>query len=387
VPQHISAAAPTPPPRSLEPLALSRLLPRSAVAIAITLAAATLAALVGSGAVRPRSSRSLSEGDGVEPGTPSVAAALRLPTVPSDSSEPASLPASSPSSPVVPGAECACPRHESLPWQAPLLRLSPVLISESHRTHDGHEHTELELALVNAGAREARQLNVSVVFYETGAAERSGHWQTGERPLSFEGPLAPGQAIRWHVEGRGASFDVIAPDLGTLAADGSDAAPADALARLATDAARPIRLHAIQLLAFLGDPRAESAGRALRSFASPAESDYLDRVLQPAPDLGACALNVVHEGNRWRVEACSFNRSGQAVNAPELRLLAFDAPLDRLRPGARAPSLLAEQALLGPAPLPAHGGRRVELSASLSLEAGRLPRAFELHIARAQEVP
>jgi hypothetical protein len=63
VPQHISAATPTPTPapRSLEPLGLSRLLPRSAVAIAITLAAATLAALVGSSAARPRSS--LAEAD------------------------------------------------------------------------------------------------------------------------------------------------------------------------------------------------------------------------------------------------------------------------------------------------------------------------------------
>jgi hypothetical protein len=365
VPQHISAAAATPPPRSFEPRALSTLLPRSAAAISITLAAATLAALVGSGAVRPRSSRS-EDSNRVEPTTEVAAPLLR---------------------PAVPVTECACPRHESLPWQAPLPRLSPVLVSERRRTHDGHDHTELELALVNDGAREARQLNVSVVFFEAGGAERAGHWQTGERPSFFEGPLAPGESLRWHVEGRGSSFDVIAPDLGTLAADGSDTAPADALARLASEGARPIRLHATRLLAFLGDARAESAASALRSSASPAEADYLERVLRPVPDLGACALNVVHEADRWRVEACAYNHSDQSMDTLELHLLAFDAPLDGLRPGRHAPSLLAEQALHWPAPLPAHESRRIELSASLSLEAGRLPRAFELDIAPAPGVP
>lgn len=383
VPQHISVAAPTPPPRSSAPLALSALLPRSAVAIAITLAAATLAALVGSGAARPRASRAERDENGVEPTTTSIAGPLLLPGAPVDN--PAT--SSAASSRTVAAAECSCPRHESLPWQAPLPRLSPVLVSERRRTHDGHEHTELELAVVNDSAQEARQLSLSVVFFEAGEGERAGHWQTGERPLFHEGPLAPGQVFRWHVEGRGTSFDVIAPDLGALAADGSDAAPADVLARLASDGARPLRLHAVQLLAFIGDARAESAARALRSSASPPEADYLERVLRPAPDLGTCALNVVREANRWRVEACSFNRSDQAMNPLELRLLAFDATLDRLRPGARAPALLAEQALRGPAALPARSSRRVELSASLSLEAGRLPRAFELDIVPAQEKP
>jgi hypothetical protein len=366
VPQHISAAPATPPPRSFEPHELSTLLPRSAAGIAITLAAATLAALVGSGVVRPRSSRP-EDSNRAEPTTTTVAAPLPRPAAPV--------------------AECACQRHESLPWQGPLPRLSPVLVSERRRTHDGHDHTELELALVNDSAREARQLNVSVVFFEVGAVERPGHWQTGERPSFFEGPLAPGESIRWHVEGRGSSFDVIAPDLGTLAADGSDAAPADALARLASDGARPIRLHATRLLAFVGDARAESAARALRSSASPAEADYLERVLRPMPDLGACALEVAHEANRWRVEACAYNHSDQSMDTLDLHLLAFEAPLDRLRPGRQAPSLLAEQALHWPAALPAHGSRRIELSASLPLEAGRWPRAFELGIAPAQGVP
>lgn len=409
VPHHVSAAAPTPPARSFEPRALSTLLPRSAVAIAITLAAATLAALVGSGAARPGSTRSEAEANRADPASTSVSAPLLLPTILFAEPEPTSSRASergaepSPSaaassagvaasatstvSASLRGDDCTCPRHESLPWQAPLARLSPVLVSERRRMHDGHEHMELDLAIVNDSAREASQLNVSVVFFEAGAAERAGHWQTGERPLFFEGPLAPGQAIHLHVEGRGTSFDVIAPDLGTLAADGSDAAPADSFARLASDGARPVRLHATQLLAFLGDARAEGAAQALRASASPAEADYLDRVLRPPPDLGTCALNVMHEANRWHIEACSFNRSDQPMQAVELQLLAFDAALDRLRPGARAPSLLAARALPSPQALPAHGSRRIELSTPLSIEPGRTPRAFELDVTAAPEAP
>jgi hypothetical protein len=180
---------------------------------------------------------------------------------------------------------------------------------------------------------------------------------------------------------------VIAPDLGTLAADGSDSAPADAFVRLASDGARALRLHAAQQLAFLGDARTESVASALRASASPAEADYLERVLQPARELGACALSVVREANRWRVAACSFNRSDRPVHTLELRLRAFDATIDRLRPGASAPSALAEQALRWPGELPARSGRRIELEAPFSSQGGRVPRAFELDVARAEAPP
>lgn len=396
VPQHIGAATPTPTPRPFEPLAITMWLPRSAIAIAITLAAATLAALVGSSAARPSSSLPEADMNHLRAATAALEA-LGRPAAPTLSSPGASAPDHlsaladgpdpAPSSAAGAGAECVCPRHESLAWQAPLPRLSPVIVSERQRDHDGHQHTELELALVNDGAREARQLSVSVVFFETGVAPRAGHWQTGERPVFFEGPLGPGHAVRWHVEGRGSSFDVIAPDLGALAADGSDAAPAEAFARLASDGARALRLHAVQQLAFLGDARAESVASALRSSASPAEADYLDRVLAPPREIGACALSVAREADRWRIGACSFNRSDRSIHTRELRLQAFDAPIDRLRPGARAPTVLAEKVLSWPGELPPRSGRRIELDTSFSIEGGRPPRAFELEVFRAEASP
>ncbi|HTV18169.1 MAG TPA: hypothetical protein VMG12_05850 [Polyangiaceae bacterium] len=409
VPHHISAAEPTPAPRSFEPVALSRLLPRSAVAIAITLAAATLAALVGSSAARPSALRletgthgtgsasptlvqnPLTAGvfTGSEPGPlpastdPPAAATAPAATVPAGTSAGNAIAADAP----VVGATCECRRHESLLWQAPPPRLSPVIVSERRRLHDGHEHTELELALINDGASEARRLEVSVVFFEPGNGDRAGQWQTGERALYFEGPLAPGQATRWHVEGRGTSFDVIAPDRGSLAADGSDAAPAEAFARLASSGARALRLHATSLLAFLGDERVGSAAAALRGSASPAEGAYLDRVLEAPSEVIACGLSSTRTASLWQIEACVYNRSDQPATGLDVRSVAFDAPLDRLRPGARAPLSLAEQQASLSTALPAHGGRRVRLELPLALPAVEAPRAFELRVARAEAQP
>lgn len=367
VPHHISRAAPTPAPRNFEPVAWATLLPRSAVAIAITLAAATLAALVGAGATRPRARPS-------EPASPAP--------------DPPSAAATAVSSRAAPVAadDCTCAREQSLHWQRPLPRLRPLLLSERRRTHDGHEHLELELALVNDGNTPARELTLSVVFFETRAGARPGHFETGERDLFFERTLAPGEAAEWHVEGRGTSFDVIPPDFGTLAADGSDAAPADAFARLANDRARAIRLHAAELLVFLDDARAGSTVSALRSSASPAELDFLDRLVQPPAPLVACQLDVVREPNGWRLGACAFNRSDQPASALNLRWLTFDAAMDPLRPGQRAPVLLREHAAHVPTPLPARGGRRLELT-SLSLDGPSPPRAFELRLERAEVLP
>lgn len=406
VPSHIKAEPAPPPPPSFKAVDLSSLLPRSATAIAITLAATTLAALIGGSAARPPR-RVRSPAADVTPAEVSPAPAPRevterhaLSGPPSAATleakgERVSLEAesaaasSSPTGAAAPaaGAPCECERHESLPWQAPQPRLSPVIVAQRTRTHDGHQHTELELALVNDGDDDARRLTVSVVFFEERSGAAAGHWQTGERPLYFEGPLAPGHAVRWHVEGRGTSFDVIAPDLGVLAADGSDAAPAEAFVRLAGSGARAVRLHAARLLAFRGDARARDAALALRPSASDAEAAYLDRILESrhdaaAREVAACEVNLTRDAGQWRVDACLFNRSERPRPELGLRLLAFDAPLDRLRPGVREPALLAEHTTHVRASLPARSGRWLTFLAPLSLESGKTPRAVELVIER-----
>jgi hypothetical protein len=394
LPNHLAVEIPTPPPRAFEPIDLSSLLPRSAVGIAISLAAATLAALVGSRAARPT--------PGADSPTAS-SAALRPEMLDRerarDANEGAGLDAGrlGPNGPLAPhagtrsepllGESCECQRDESLLWREPLPRLAPLIISSESRLHDGHRHTELELALVNDGADDAKRISLSVVFFEERAGARAGQWQTGERPLYFEGQLPPGRMLKWHVEGRGTSFDVVGPDLGTLAPDGSDAASADAFAALASEGPRAVRLHATRLLAFLGDGRAQAAALALRPMASAGEAAYLDRVAS-ARDVAACRLAVTRESsNRWRLQACLFNRARVPRDDLELRLLALDDTLDAARPGARSPGVLAEHTARLDATLGPRSGRTLSLSAPLPLEEGVMPRAFELVVDREENLP
>jgi hypothetical protein len=394
---HIAVEIPLPPPRVFAARDLASFLPRSVVGIAVTLAATTLAAIVGSSAARPtpaaahpESSRAglLPDPAEAEVAEPSGAARPPLP-VPESAAPLASTRASgAPLAAPELGSACECERDESLPWREPLPRLSPLVLAESRREHDGHHHTQLELALVNDGAEDVARIHLSVVFFEERTGARAGQWQTGERSLYLAGPLAPGSLAKWHVEGRGTSFDIIAPDHGTLATNGSNAAPAVAFATLAAEGPRAVRLHATRLLAFLGDVRAEGAARALRSTASPAESDYLDRIALPARDVVACRLDMSPESSgEWRLEACLFNRAAQPRGDLGVRWIAFDAGLDRERPGTRMPGVLAEYTAHLDAALAPRSGRVFSLSAPLPLEPGVVPRAFEVMVDREENLP
>src|SRR5204862_3368286 len=121
-----------PPPRSFEPVDLSALLPRSAVGIAITLAAATLAALIGSSAARPSvGPGATASNDGAlrpppfdaDPSAapPATADTGRAPALdPERGDSPLPAPNASPDAPAtldsepLLGAPCECQRDESL---------------------------------------------------------------------------------------------------------------------------------------------------------------------------------------------------------------------------------------------------------------------------------
>ncbi len=392
LPNHMAAEIPTPRPRSFEPRNLSSLLPRSAVGIAITLAATTLAALVGSSAARPtppaalaRASETEAAGSGpltALPSPPAATAADARPAAPTEAP-----PTSAGRATLALGDPCECRSSDALSSRTERPRLSPVVLGRRSRIHEGHAHTELELAVVNDGDREARSMSLSVVFFEERSAPTAGHFETGERPLHFEGPLLPGRLIQWHVEGRGTSFDVIVPEQGALSPDGSDAAPADAFAALATTGPRPLRLHATELLAFLGDDRARASALALQPAASNAEAAYLARLLETPRDVTACAVAATREGGaRYRFDACLFNRSPEARADLAVRVYALDAALDPQR-SSRAPAVLAEHTMPLGLPLLARTGRRLELSAQLPMEAGVVPRAFEIQVDREEKSP
>jgi hypothetical protein len=395
LPNHIAVEAPMPAPRRFEPIALSSYLPRSAVGIAITLAAATLAALVGSSAARPAAS-SGSAAAQLPPGVlPSGSAPPARSVVENTQPlEPAQVEPSGAGEPPGEGGlqrlgePCGCERDETLLWRDPLPRLAPVIIEREVRLHDGHRHTELELALVNDGAEPAERISLSVAFFEERVGAQAGAWQTGERPLSFEGPLGPGSMMKWHVEGRGTSFDIVG-DFGALAPDGSDAAPAEVFDALAREGARAVRLHAARLLAFLGDPRAADAALALRPSASSGELAQLDRIAAAPRDVVTCRIRVTRErSNRWRLDACLFNRAPEPRERFALRLLALDDTLDTREPGGgRAPRILAEHTTRFDVTLAPNSGRGLALWAPLPLEPGVLPRAFEVMVDREENLP
>jgi hypothetical protein len=404
LPNHLPMEPAAPPPRAARLPDLAAFLPRSAVGVAITLAATSLAALVSSTAARPEAARGDRSAVGalgswavlrsVAPdsaASPAPAAqAMPLPSSPAQSPAPSPAPPPSEEKASEHGptlsAACACPRAGSLLWGEPLPRLAALVVGSRMRAHEEHLHAEVDVALVNDGDRPLDRVAASVIFYEQRPAPATGQRQTGERPLRLERPLPPGGMMLWHVEARGSSFDLVGADLGTLAADGADAAPAEAFASLASADARVLRLHAARLLAFLGDERAGTIARALERSAKPAEAAFLQRLLEPAPSIAACDLAVRRASDdEWHLQACLDNRSEQPRSSLDLRLLAFDAGFDPQRPGGRAPLLLGEQTTRAGVELAAHSGRRVELSVPLSIDSGALPRAFELRLDEDEE--
>jgi hypothetical protein len=403
---HLAVEAPAPPPRRSIPVDLSGLLPRSALGIAITLAAATLAALVGSSAARPSASVRVEEhGGALRVGAPpvstpsetppferSVTASSPAPVTPSD---PARLESIDPLGREPPwlaepqfGDACECRRDAEQLASEPLPRLATLILRRDVRQHEGHRHTALELAVVNDGASEAARIGLTVLFYEERGGANAGQWQTSERPLHFEGPLGAGRLIKWHVEGRGSSFDIIGADFGTLAPDGSDTAPAAAFVALARDGSRALRWHAARLLAFLGDDRARDLAIELRPSASASAVRYLDRLAMAPHDVVACRLEVTRgTSQRWRLDACLFNRAREPRRDLRLRLLALDGGLSAARANSELPEVLAEHTARLDLELPAESGRAVALSALLPVESGAVPRAFDVVLDREENLP
>jgi hypothetical protein len=365
---HIPSEPAAPPAEARVIPMISARLPRSAFAVAVTLAAASLAAIVGSGAARP--SAGARGPDAAARELSALSPAGSMGTSPTEHAPEASaLPAL--------GAECGCTRDESWLWSAPVPRVSPLIVASSRSVQSANPHLVLELALINNGATPLVDSTLTVLFQQE-LGDDGSQRQTAERTLRFDGALEPGHAARWHVEGMGTSVDLIGPELGNLAADGADTAPAAALALLGASPERPLRLHAARLLAFIGDDRAKDVARGLRQAAAPGEAAVVERLLDEAA-FSACDVTVARESTgRWQARACVYNRSGQARALSRARLLAFAQPFDTARPGERAPKLIAELSLPVIGELPPESGRRLALGGALKSEENRAPRAFEL---------
>ncbi len=385
LPSHVPVEVPAERERSFGIAELQALLPRSVVGIAITLTATSLAALVTSTATRPAllpapvSSAGPAEPAPLAPETTSLSLAA----------SPAAVRASEPPAPtsapeLALGATCRCTRHDSPLWQKPLPRLSPLVISRQDRPHGAHNHIDLELAAVNNGDRSLEKLNIAVSFYELAGGHKR---ETVERPLYFEGPLGPGRAIKWQVDGRGTGFDVLAPDLGALDEDGSDAAPEDAFARLTEAHHRPVRMHAAMLLSYLGDARGRAAAADLRAAERDDESSYLDRVLDTTRPLSVCRTELSALGEqRYRVRGCVYNRAQDAADRLAVRVRWLAASVDPRSPRSEPPIVLGEHVRRVAGTIPRGEGREIELSAELEGDVRSEVRAIEVVADRSEQL-
>ena len=253
------------------------------------------------------------------------------------------------------GDPCRCDRADSLLWADPPPRLSVLVLKQRVRPGRGsieHEsarkrYTDLDVAVVNNGAKELDQITLQVLFFarDPGNSRRA---QVDNRPLFFEGPLRGGQAIKWGTNAEGTEVEIQGPALGSLGGEGDSAAPSDRFAELLAAHHRPVRRHGAMMLAYLGDPRAREALLKLREALREDEAPYLDRLLQATSEVRVCRLSVKQDTAGASVTACLFNTTLETRKELGVKLRGLDAPVSAADPVGNPPNLVAEQLLTVP---------------------------------------
>jgi hypothetical protein len=381
---------------------LEGLLPRTTLAITITFAGALLAALVMAkwalwgdhsspheAASMARERRRAAFDDTAsatrptEPAEPARPPAPRSdpPTATSGSAMAAT--AATPSAGVASRGACTCPRADSPLWREPLPRLTPLVLASRRVPHKNHEDIELELAVVNNSDRPLGNISVLVEFFEADQSNVTRLTSVESRTVFFEGPLAAGKAIKWHVEERGTIFKIHPPTSNGLIVDeaigplGEGAASAAAFIELLHANNRPVRLHAAMMLAYLGDKRARAGvvelGEALRD----SESGYLRRLLEATNDVIPCQLELGPAGNPRSLRACVFNAGSQPLTNGTLTLNLLDATISPKDPVAPPPQIIAERPLRIGASIAPKTGMLVETSVDWS-ELPLKPASYEV---------
>jgi hypothetical protein len=390
-----------PPPSRPEPArnvpSFQSLLPRSTAAVVITMSAALLAAVITASSLsrspeRDGSRRVALEEErptpatppprAAEPAGPLLASIAPTPKAPGRSAAP---PPATGSVAVLAGA-CTCRRADSLLWRDGLPRVSLVLIDKRVREHNGHPHLELELGVVNNWEQPIPEVSLLVQFFDRDPPPSQKRTPTYDRPLFFEGPLEPGQAIKWHVEARGTEFEVVAPHEDLLDPGGADAAATNLLADLLKANHRPIRLHGAMMLAYLGDPRAKEGALGLREALREDEAPYIDRLMWALSDVKTCSLEV-SEGAAARVaKACVYNASTEPRRDLALRLRALDRAFRHDTPVEPPPLVVAERTWKLSGELAPKQGAVVSVAFDTSNADGIAPKAFEAYADREEFV-
>jgi hypothetical protein len=362
---------PPEPPLRLPPLSeLMGLLPRTTLAVVITLTSGLLAVLLVArwiASSEERARERVRAERKAERATEEQPAAVRLPPpalpAPSASEPPASSPA--PSANAAPGpvvdtrGECRCDRSQSLLWADPLPKLSTLVFDRRDIMRGRRHRIELELAAINNSREDMKEIALVLDFFEPASPPSSERNLVAHRAVYYEGPLGPGQAIKWFVEARGTEFEIHNPITGALGPRGEGAAEPNALATLLKANHRPVRLHGAMLLAYVGDARAHQAAMALAEAQREDEASYLARLLAATAELRVCELGWLGGGHR-RVGACVFNAGGEARGDVGLGLRALSAKLDPIVPLAPPPTVLAEKRVRLGATLAPGRGLRVQ---------------------------
>ncbi len=367
------ARADAPPPRKLRRITLAELqglLPRTTFAIVTTLAASALAAvLVAHWTLHDEARASaLSEPRDPAPRAAPVAAAPEeeapapRPAAPKPAAPAPARPAAAAAG-VSAGDPCLCARADSLLWADPIPRLSVLFLKQRVRMGRGSPHKEsvrkkyldLDVAVVNNGNASIDEITLVVLFYSSDG-EGKRREQVASRPLFFEGPLQPGQAIKWSTDAEGTEVEVQAPALGSLGPEGDVLAPSDRFAELLEANNRPVRMHGAMMLAYLNDPRAKDGILKLREALREDEAPYLDRLLAATSDLRVCRLAVQNEAGGRSVRGCLFNAAAEAKKDLGVKLRGLDAPVVNGLPVGAPPNLLVEQVLGVPGELPTQTG-------------------------------
>ena len=285
---------------------------------------------------------------------------------------------------------CRCRRSDSLLWQEPIPQLSVLTLSRHVRRgreedeRKDKNYTEAVIGIVNNSNDPLRDVALSVEFFERDPPPSSKRYSTGIRPLFFEGPLLPGQAIKWDVQARGSEFEVHSTLTGNVGVEGENAAPTNLLAELLHAHNRPVRMHGAMLLSFFGDPRAKDAILELREALREDEAPYLERLLQAVAPVHVCALKVSEFGDSRSASACVFNGSKEPQRDLGLRLRALDGGALTENPSGLPPTVLAEATVPVPGTLSPDTGTRITTDFAL---AGAKPVLFEAFADRIDLLP
>lgn len=373
-------------PRPLVLPTFQGLLPRGVLAVAITLTACALGALLtASRALEPTSAPAAQVAAPPEARAPHVepasapepddsaapTAAVQAPTA-----APTPVPATdSARGALTTGAPCTCARSDSSLWREPPPKLALLLLS-LRTSGDQRKRTTVELAAVNDSDTPLSEIALRVDFYDVDPPPSNRRYAVGARALYFQGPLAPGAAIKWSATARGSDVSFENPLPGSLGAQGEGAAPANLLFDLLKANHRPVRLHGARLLAFLGDPRAPAALAELVEAGREEEAPFLSRVASALRELRVCDVKIDGPLGAQQLAACVHNTGQVPVSDTRLTVRALGGAFDPGRPTLSSPSLLADAALTVPGVIAAGAGLHVAGGLPLSLEAA--PVSYEV---------